>query len=108
MNTNEKLAEIFENEQFKLEVQNVEIPEDFQALLAEYGLEMTLEEVNELFEQAAAYVNAGELSEEELEDVAGGKGNGTLKKIIKTVIRVGVKIAKYPRHISIMLPRRRK
>ena len=72
MNTNEKLAEIFENEQFKLEVQNVETPEDFQALLAEYGVEMTLEEVEQFCEQVAVCMQQGELSEEEMEDVAGG------------------------------------
>ena len=69
---NEKLVEILQNEQFKLEAQSLQTAEDFQALLAKNGLELSLDEVYGFCAQVANSMNQEELSEDALDDVAGG------------------------------------
>ena len=59
---NEKLVEILQNEQFKLEAQSLQTAEDFQALLAKNGLELSLDEVYGFCAQVANSMNQEELS----------------------------------------------
>lgn len=63
-----KLAELSENEEFSKKFEKAETPEAALAILAEYGVETTEEELREL----VAKKNEGELTADELEDVAGG------------------------------------
>lgn len=69
--TNEaKIQALMESPEFAQEMATLETPEQLQALLARYGVEVSMDEV----EGAAAYVAAhsGELSADDLDDVAGG------------------------------------
>ncbi len=70
----EKLASLMENEQFTAEMEKAESAEQFQEVLARYGVELSLEEIQREMKQAeeAAENSEGELSEDALEDVAGG------------------------------------
>ena len=95
MNRDEKMVEILENEQFQMEVEKTETPEDVRALLAKHGLEMSQEELDEFCAQVTVAMQPDELSETELEDVAGGKKKSpkkAVKKAIKTIVRVNLAI----------------
>lgn len=72
MDKGAKLMEIFGNEQFKVAVANVVTPEDMQKLIAEHGLDLTVDEVIDLCGQIANAMNSDEIGEEELDNVAGG------------------------------------
>ena len=73
MEMTNKLMEIFGNEQFKAAVANVTTPEEMQKLIAEYGMELTVDDVIELCGQIVQAMNRGdEISEDELDNVAGG------------------------------------
>lgn len=72
MDRNEKLLEIFENEEFKAAAEGIASAEELRELFAKHGLELTLDEINDLFARAAKCMKEGELDEEDLEDVAGG------------------------------------
>lgn len=91
MDKNEKLVEIFENEQFKAAAEEITTAGELQALFAEYGLELTLDEINELCAVAALRMNSGELNETELEDVSGGASSAlrAVGSVIKWLIKTG-------------------
>lgn len=95
----EKLASLMENEQFTAEMEKAESAEQFQEILALYGVELSLEEIQKEMKQAeeAAENSDGELSEDALEDVAGG------------IIGIGGGCIKFfwPRRRTIPLPRPR-
>ena len=74
MDRNEKLQELFSSEEFKQEAANISTAEELQALFAKHGLELSIDEVISLCGQIAAQMGEVELSENELEDVAGGFG----------------------------------
>ncbi len=72
-----KLGEVMEaNEGFAEELYGQETAEEAQALLKEKGLEFTLEEINQVHEalvkMTEAQASGKELSEDDLEEVAGG------------------------------------
>ena len=71
---NEQLAALMENEQFTAEMEKAESAEQFQEVFARYGVDLSLEEIRKEMKQAeeAAENADGELSEDALEDVAGG------------------------------------
>ena len=70
MSNEAKIQALMESPEFAQEMATLETPEQLQALLARYGVEVSMDEV----EGAAAYVAAhsGELSVDDLEDVSGG------------------------------------
>lgn len=72
MEKEQKLAELFQNEQFKKEANELKTAEELQRLFASYGLELSLDEVYSLCEKIALNMEKGELSEDELENVSGG------------------------------------
>ncbi len=72
MDKNAKLMEIFQNEQFKVEAENLTTAEELQSLFSKYGLELTKQEVVALCGAIVRQMNGGELTEDDLEDVAGG------------------------------------
>ena len=74
---NEQLMSLMKNKEFVEKMLKCKKAAEVQALFAEYGCELTLEEVNSLCKQLKstfqkALENGGELSENDLEDVAGG------------------------------------
>ena len=74
----ERIKEVFADEEFVKELFSKETPEEAQALLAEKDIDFSVEELVKLKDiitaklQAAENGEAAELTEEELEDVAGG------------------------------------
>lgn len=76
----EKLQEVLSDEAFKNELLKMEDEGDVQKALEEKGIEFSLDEIRRLKERSNKYQNGeasehmddGELSEDELMDVAGG------------------------------------
>ena len=74
----ERIKEIFADEEFVKELFSRETPEEAQELLAEKDIDVSIEELVKLKDliiaklQAAESGESAELTEEELEDVAGG------------------------------------
>ncbi len=63
--------ELFSDEQFVKKLFNLETPEEVQAVLADNDVEISVEEILKIRELLIKKEN-GELSDEELEEVAGG------------------------------------
>ncbi|MBR3630666.1 MAG: hypothetical protein IKN55_09395 [Oscillospiraceae bacterium] len=83
MNTNlAKLTELMENKSFAKELLSADSPETAQSLLADNGVEMSIEEIIAIagaLEKrltSEADENADELSDSDLEEVAGGSDTG--------------------------------
>ena len=74
----ERIKEVFSDEAFVKELFSRETPEEAQELLAEKDIDVSIEELVKLKDliiaklQAAESGESAELTEEELEDVAGG------------------------------------
>ena len=74
----ERIKEVFSDEAFVKELLSRETPEEAQELLAEKDIDVSIEELVKLKDliiaklQAAESGESAELTEEELEDVAGG------------------------------------
>jgi lactobin A/cerein 7B family class IIb bacteriocin len=73
----EKLQEVFSNEDFVKELLSKETPEEVQEMLAEKEIDITIEEIKEtrkiLIKKAEQQTAEGEeLTDDDLEDVAGG------------------------------------
>ena len=75
MNLNAKWIPVFENEELIMKVVPMQ-PEEAQKVLAENGFEFTIDEIleagKELYALRESLNNGGELSEDDLEAVAGG------------------------------------
>ena len=93
-----KLDELFEDDAFVDAVCAADSSEEAQKLFAEKGLELTLEEVESLGQSIgkAALSENGELSEEDLDSVAGG-----LRLVIRIRRRFYVSRRRYGRWIII-------
>ncbi len=63
-----KFAEIMENEEANAKLDNAGSIENMISIMAEYGLDLTREDVDEMMNNGTS----DELDEESLEDVAGG------------------------------------
>ena len=76
--TEERIKEVFADEEFVKELFSKETPEEVQVLLAEKDIDLTVAEIVKLGEIVAKKLQQtengepAELTEEELEDVAGG------------------------------------
>ena len=68
----ELYAEVMSSEELKKEFLTLKAPEDIVAFAAKNGCTATLDEIKAFFEEKAKA--AGELSEDDLAQVAGGKG----------------------------------
>ena len=73
----EKIRELLADPAFAEEIKNCEKIEDFQAAFQRNGVEMTLQETDSVLLQVAT-ANGEELSDEQLEQVAGGFITGAL------------------------------
>ena len=89
MEKNQKLTKLFESEQFKEEASKIQTAEELQSLFAEHGVDLTMEEVIDLCAAIAAQMGEAELSEEDLENVAGGIGLVTVGLICLGVGCIG-------------------
>lgn len=69
MEIQEKINELMQNKDFAEAFENVSTPEEVVDLFGRNGVEVPLEIAQELFQPVAA---EGELTEDELDDVAGG------------------------------------
>lgn len=67
----EKIQELLESEEFVNEIHGVETPEELIEAFKRHGVDMSMEELKELFAMAKK-ADGGELGEDELENVAGG------------------------------------
>ena len=70
----ERIKEVFSDEAFVKELFSKETPEEVQAMLEDKDIELSIDEIvklKELFEKKVENPDA-ELSDEDLEDVAGG------------------------------------
>jgi lactobin A/cerein 7B family class IIb bacteriocin len=66
----EKIKELFSDEAFVDSILEMETPEEVQKALSDKGVELSLEEIGTIKDTLAS--SDGELSENELEEVAGG------------------------------------
>lgn len=66
----QQIKELFSDEAFTASILEMETPEEVQKALSDKGLELSLEEISTI--QNSLLNNEGELSEDELENVAGG------------------------------------
>ena len=88
---NTKLSALLENKNFVVEMMSKETPEDVQKFFLDHGVEMTIDEINEIGKALADIENGtatDELSEDSLENVAGGIGPLTAGAIAWGVVRV--------------------
>ena len=81
----QKIEQIFSDEVFVASLLNLDTAEAVQAALQEKGVTLSLDEICQVRDGLVAYAN-GELSEAELEQVAGGIVVTTLIMIILGVI----------------------
>ena len=68
----QQIKEIFSDESFVNSILEMETPQDVQKALSEKGLDLSLEEINTIQNTLINNDNEGELSEDDLENVAGG------------------------------------
>lgn len=69
---NEKIKELFGKEEFMTKFNATESPEDIKALLNEYGVELSEEELKDMINAVLTGADDGEISIEDLENVNGG------------------------------------
>ncbi|NPV91234.1 MAG: Nif11-like leader peptide family natural product precursor [Firmicutes bacterium] len=67
-----KIQEVFSDEAFVKNLLVMETPEEVQEALQKKGVDLTVEDIVKIRDLIAKKQNAGELSDEDLEGVAGG------------------------------------
>lgn len=72
MDKNQKLADLFQNQNFKKEAESIQTAEELKSLFAKHGVDLTQDELLELCAGIAAQMKEDELSEGDLEAVGGG------------------------------------
>ena len=82
---NELYAEVMNSEEMKNEFLTLKTPEDVVAFAAKHGCTATQDEIKTFFEEKAQAV--GELSEDDLAQVAGGKKSA--KEILFSIFACG-------------------
>lgn len=70
---NEKLEALMNDEAFVKDLLSQETAEDAQQFLSAHDIDMTIEELNKLQKKFAAQFEDGEMDDEQLEMVAGGR-----------------------------------
>ena len=70
---NEKLNALMQDEAFVKDLLDQETAEDAQQFLAAHGINMTIEELNALQQKFSAQSEDGEMNDDQLEMVAGGR-----------------------------------
>ncbi len=81
-----KLEEIFADQEFVKKLLGIETAEEAQQALKEKGVDLSLEEINEIHKQMIQQLEGGEeLDKEQLKNVAGGCG------VIGSAVSLGLK-----------------
>lgn len=92
-----KLGDVLANEEIAKKITATETPEAAIAILAENGVEITVDELMEVIDSIKGSAATGELNEEALEGVAGGVSilfNPVLSTIVRRQIQMwGIAIA---------------
>jgi ATP-dependent RNA circularization protein (DNA/RNA ligase family) len=88
---NEKLNELLQDESIVRELVAKENAEDVQKFLADKGVEVSIEDINAIRDGVLARVeNNDEMSDDQLEQVAGGGGYGDVIKFgVDCIVKVG-------------------
>ena len=85
----EKFSALLKDEAFVKELVEKETVEEAQALLASKGVELSADQLNEIRKGIAARIEGGEeLSDEQLENVAGGFADA-ITSVVDAIISVG-------------------
>ena len=87
----EKLNALLEDEAFLNKMLNAENPEQVSALFAENGITMSAKEV-EILRSRLENAEGGELSEDQLENVAGGVDLALIDDVLNSIVKVGERL----------------
>ena len=87
----EKLNALLEDEAFLNKMLNAENPEQVSALFAENGITMSAKEV-EILRSRLENADGGELSEDQLENVAGGVDLDLIDDVLNSIVTVGERL----------------
>ena len=80
-----------EDEAFLNKMLNAENPEQVSALFAENGITMSAKEV-EILRSRLENADGGELSEDQLENVAGGVDLDLIDDVLNSIVKVGERL----------------
>ena len=83
----EKLAELLKDEAVVKELVAKETAEDAQKFLASKGVEISIEQLEEIQKAIAAKSNSEEMNDDDLEKVAGGASGGSFVIRIEDIIK---------------------
>lgn len=89
--TEQEIVKLFEDKEFVEELISKKTVEDAQEFLSSKGIELTIEEVETLGKCIAEYEKHGELTDDVLEQITGGKG--FVSKVKKGAIVTGAAIS---------------
>ena len=81
----EKIKKVFSDEEFVKSLMNLETPEAVQKALEEKDIDLSVEDIKKIAELVQKKDN-GELSEDELEEVAGGTDVGAIAAVVGAVV----------------------
>ena len=87
----EKLNALLEDEAFLNKMLNAENPEQVSALFAENGITMSAKEV-EILRSRLENADGAELSEDQLENVAGGVDLDLIDDVLNSIVKVGERL----------------
>lgn len=87
----DKLNALLEDEAFINKILNAEDPEQVSALFAENGVTLSVKEV-EILRSRLENTDNDELSEDQLENVAGGVDLDLIDDVLKSVVKVGERL----------------
>lgn len=87
----DKLNTLLEDEAFINKILNAEDPEQVSALFAENGVTLSVKEV-EILRSRLENTDNDELSEDQLENVAGGVDLDLIDDVLKSVVKVGERL----------------
>ncbi len=87
----DKLNALLEDEAFINKILNAEDPEQVSALFAENGVTLSVKEV-EILRSRLENTDSDELSEDQLENVAGGVDLDLIDDVLKSVVKVGERL----------------
>lgn len=87
----DKLNALLEDEAFINKILNAEEPEQVSALFAENGVTLSVKEV-EILRSRLENTDNDELSEDQLENVAGGVDLDLIDDVLNSVVKIGGKL----------------
>lgn len=96
---NEKINELFQDKAFVEKLLSLENDTDVQALMKENGVELSLQEINSIKKAVESRIgNDEELSEDDLENVAGGVDIGNIiTGVVDGLVSLGNAVHKWTR-----------